>query len=483
VSDHVAIDRLRLWRRDAVQFVRDVFQAEPDAWQAECLEAWASDARVVRIAAQACAGPGKSTAMAWCGWHALLTRSDGVNHPNGAAVAITGDNLKNNLWKELAKWYERAPLLQRVFDFNSEKISAREAPMTWFLSARSFAKTADTEAQGRTLSGLHADSIFYLADETGDMPPPVLRAAEQGVGGCQWGRIFQSGNPTSQVGALYQAATAQAHLWTLVRVTGDPDDPRRSPRIDEAWAREQIALYGRENAWVMAFILGQFPPGGLNTLLTPDEVRDAMARHYTDEDYKWAELRYGIDPARFGDDRTVIFPRQGVVALQPVELRGKRGPEIAARAMVLQRQMGRGLVIIDSTGGWGQSAEDALNQGGDAPLAVQFHTPALDKRYLNRRAEGWWDMAEWVKSRGALPNLPGLVEELTTVTYSYKGGQLLLEPKDLVKKRLGRSPDLADALALTFMLPDGARNPNLPFGFQPEHQHATTDWNPFESAA
>lgn len=482
--DVVAVERLRVWRHDAVAFVQDVFGVTPDLWQREALAAWASDVPRVRIAAQACAGPGKTAVEAWCGWHALVTRSDGVNHPNGAAVAITADNLKNNLWKELAFWRDRSPFLQAAFDLTAERIVAREFPQTWFLSARSFAKAADPEAQGRTLSGLHAKAIFYLVDESGDLPPAVLRSAEQGLSNCDWGRILQCGNPTSHTGALYQAVTAQAHLWTVIRITGDPADARRSPRIDAGWAQEQIDLYGRDNPWVMAFILGLFPPGGLNTLLTPDEVRDAMRRHLREPDYSWAQKRLGIDCARFGDDRTVLFPRQGLAAFEPTVLRGKRGTEIAAAALLHQQRWGWEVALLDATGGWGQSTEDSLLAAGQRPIGVQFHGPALEaQRYANRRAEGWWQMAEWIKRGGALPNIPSLVEELTTVTYSYKGAQLLLEPKDVVKKRLGRSPDLADALALTFMLPESAANPDLPLGTTTRPAFAWMDYDPFGGLA
>lgn len=483
MSAAIAQEALRAWKADPVRMVRDLFRVEPDEWQKDVLRAWADPSKPrQRIAAQACAGPGKTAVKAWCGWNALLCYSDGENHPNGAAVAITADNLKNNLWKELALWRDRSPVLVAAFDMTAEMIFSREHPRTWFLSARSFAKSADPEAQGRTLSGLHSPSIFYLVDESGDMPPAVLRSAEQGLSNCQWGRIFQSGNPTSHTGALYQAATAQAHLWTVIRITGDPEDAKRSPRISLEWAQEQIDLYGRDNPWVMAYILGMFPPGGLNTLLTPDEVRNAMDRHLRDDAFAWAQRRIGIDCARFGDDRTVIFPRQGLAAFHPIELRGKRGTEIAAKALLLRQTFNWEVCLLDATGGWGQSTEDSLIAAGAPATPVQFHGTALDdKRYANRRAEGWWQMAEWIKRGGALPKIAALVEEMTTVTYSYRGAQLLLEPKDMVKKRIGRSPDLADALALTFMLPEMASNPDLPFGYrQGGMKH---DYDPFNREA
>src|SRR5450631_2238139 len=144
--------------------VRDLFRVEPDLWQRRALVAFA-DPGIPRIAMQACAGPGKSAVEAWIGWNFLLCYSDGLNYPNGYAVSITGDNLRDNLWKELSLWRERCPALLKAFDMTAEAITSREHPTTWWLRARSFPKTADASEQGRTLSGLHAKSILYLLDE------------------------------------------------------------------------------------------------------------------------------------------------------------------------------------------------------------------------------------------------------------------------------------------------------------------------------
>ena len=117
-------------------------------------------------------------------------------------------------------------------------------------------------------------------------------------------------------------------------------------------------------------------------------------------------------------------------------------------------------MILDATGGWAAGASDVLKAGAmpkDRPIEVQFHAPAGHEKYRNKRAEMWFMMAEWVKSGGWLPKLPEMVGELTTPTYTFVGVKFLLEPKDQLKTRLGRSPDLADALALTFAVPEGAR--------------------------
>jgi phage terminase large subunit len=450
-----ASKKIREWREDPSKFVKDCFGVAPDVWQEEALRAFASrDPIKSRISLQACAGPGKSTVLAWCGWNFLLCYADRGEHPKAAAISITADNLKDNLWAEMSKWRERCPLLVEAFEWTKERIFAKSHPSTWFMSARSFSKSANADEQGRTLSGLHSRFVLYLIDESGDIGPAVLRSAEQGLSNCEFGKILQAGNPTSHDGMLYAAFTHLRNQWTIIRITGDPDDPRRSPRIDKAWASDQIKTYGRDNPWVMSYILGQFPPSSLNTLLGPEEVETAFDRQYKEPDYDYQQKRLGVDVARFGDDKTVIFPRQGLVAFKPVEMRGARSNEIAARVAQAKDKWGSEVEFIDDTGGFGAGVIDSLMQTGFTPQAINFSGKSIDPRYANKRAEMWFTMAEWVKRGGALPRLNDLAKELTAPQYTFQNGKFLLEPKEQIKKRLGFSPDMADALALTFALPD-----------------------------
>lgn len=454
--EDVARERLANWKADPAKMVRELFRVEPDEWQKDALAAFASgDPAKQRIALQACAGPGKSAVEAWIGWNFQLCYSDGVNHPQGACVSITGENLKNGLWKELAHWREQSTVLKRAFEMTSESIFNRQYPKTWFLNFRSFAKSADQQAMGRTLSGLHAMSILYLVDETGDMPTAVLRSAEQGLSNCTFGKIVQAGNPTNHNGALYQAVTLQRHLWHVITITGDPNDPKRSKRIDIEWAREQIKLYGRSNPWVMAYILGQFPASAINTLLSPDEVQAAIGRHAREDQYNFAQKRLGVDCARFGDDATVIAPRQGVVAFPMHELRGARSEAIAGRVMNVKRDFASELDFIDSTGGWGAGTADALRLANVNVIEVNASEAADDPRYFNKRSEMYFRQAEWVKHGGCLPNDPELVQQGSAATYYFDKGRLRVIEKDQIKKQLnGRSPDKWEALMQTFAMVD-----------------------------
>ncbi len=477
-------DRILLWRQDPVQFVWDNFKAIPDIWQRQALEAFASgDREKSHIALKACAGPGKSTVMVWCGWNFISCYADKNEHPKGAAMSITAENLSSNMWSEFSKWQGKSEYLLSQFSHTSEKIFCNAHPKTWFISARSFPKTANADEQGRTLSGLHSKFVLYLIDESGDISPNVLKAAEQGLStGPLFGKIMQSGNPTSHTGMLYEACTTQRDRWHVITITGDPDDANRSSRIDIEWAREQIKTYGRDNPWVMAYILGLFPPGGINALLGPEEVELAMNRHLTIDQYEFSQKRLGVDVARFGDDETVLAPRQGLLAHKMVTMKGARTNEIAARIMMARKNWDHELDFVDGTGGWGAGVIDMLIQSKQSPLEINFAGKSIDPRYANKRAEMWFTMAEWIRSRGVLPKDPRLLKELVSPTYSLINGRFQLEPKDQIKKRLGFSPDRADALALTFAIPEAPKTFRHPLIHSTNQNRALTDYNPYDTA-
>jgi hypothetical protein len=468
-----ATARIREWKLDPVQFVRDNFHAEPDPWQHDVLDLMGKPGRK-RIAMKACAGPGKTAVLAWAGWHRMVCFAAPNEHPKGAAISITGDNLRDNLWSELARWQNESPFLLNAFQWNAQRITAKDHPETWFLAAKGWAKSADMDQIGRTLSGQHARFPFYLIDESGDIPPNMIKSAEQGLTSCEDGLIITAGNTTSQTGLLYEVSTrgrsqrdaAGDPLWEVVSITADPDDPKRTPRVDIEWARQQVALYGRENPWVMAYILGLFPPGSIDALLSADDVEKAMNLHPRPETFSWAQKRIGVDVARFGDDRTVLFPRQGIAAMTPRIMRHPRDSAVSVNiaGAVMSKKMEWAqptafgeeeiLSFFDDTVGWAHGAVDVMRAAGHQVYAVQFNGPANDPRYFNLRAEMWMKMADWVKAGGSLPNIPELVSELSAPTYFFHGGKFQIESKEQIKKRLGRSPDLADGLALTFAIPD-----------------------------
>ena len=135
----MSAEAIQAWRADPRRFVRDMFGVTPDAWQDDVLEAFPHQQK---IALKASKGPGKTAVEAWCAWNFLLTRP----HPKIVATSITAENLADNLWTEMAKWQHKSELLKAAFTWGKTRIFANDHPETWWMSARTWPKTASAEA-------------------------------------------------------------------------------------------------------------------------------------------------------------------------------------------------------------------------------------------------------------------------------------------------------------------------------------------------
>lgn len=453
----VAVDRLIGWRKSIRKFAWDNFAFVPDPWQEDVFDAW--DRSDQQIAMQACKGPGKTALLAVLVWHFIATR----RHSKIAATSISGANLADGLWTELSKWQKLSPFLLAEFEWQKTRVINRADPETWWASARSWSQSASPEKQADTLAGLHADYILFVLDETGAMPDAVMVAAEAALSSGIECRIVQAGNPTQCEGPLWRACNKDRHKWTVINVTGDPDDPKRSPRINKAWAQGQIDSYGRDNPWVMANVFGKFPPSSPLSFIPMALVEAAANREaasiITDP------LVLGVDVARFGDDEQIICPRKGRDArtLEWGMFRNLDTMQLAARVIERRNETRADAVFVDG-GGVGGGVIDRMRQLRFDVHDIQFGAkadrspmPGVEAvKYANKVAEMWGSMKEWLKN-GAIPNDPALHAQLTSRRYAYVtvSGRdcIALEPKDEMKKRGLASPDRADALALTFAYP------------------------------
>ena len=207
--------------------------------------------------------------------------------------------------------------------------------------------------------------------------------------------------------------------------------------------------------------LCDFNASAEDQLISLSDSNAAANREYPDKDFMDAPKILGVDPARFGDDRSVIIRRQGLKASDIVMFRGLDNMQLAARVAQICQDWDPDAVFIDSGGGAG--VLDRLRQLDYDPVEVPFGGRAiLEQQFVNRRTEMWWNMKEWIEAGGWIPSDPILRQELSTPTYWFDAqGRKVLESKDEIKKRLqgGASPDIADALALTFAYPVGKRLP------------------------
>lgn len=196
-----------------------------------------------------------------------------------------------------------------------------------------------------------------------------------------------------------------------------------------------------------------FQTTGEDSFITPDLVmaaRKAKAEQY-------GALVIGVDPARFGDDRTSIIRRQGRVAYNLESYAKKDTMEVAGLVHLIIESEKPDRVFID-VGGLGAGVVDRLNEMGYRKIitAVNSGEKPLDgKSYYNKRAEMWGLMKAWLKEHPVqIPDTDTLHADLCAPTYKYDSNtRIQLEKKEDLKKRGLKSPDEADALALTFAFP------------------------------
>lgn len=467
-----AAEKIRLWREKPQVMVRELFGVTPDAWQDEILTAFPTRPRQAMKASK---GPGKTATLSWLGWNFLLTRA----HCNIAATSISSDNLRDGLWKEMSYWRGKSPLLQDQFEITSERIFQKQNKNTWFLTARNWAKAASPEDLGSTLAGLHADHIMFLIDEAGAMPVAISATAEAALSSATDGHIVMAGNTNSLEGALYDACVRRANLWHVVPISGDPDDPNRSSRVSLEWAQDMVRSYGRDSPFVKVSVLGEWPAASVNALISANEVEDAMKRNYHEDDIIRQPRILGVDVARGGLAKSVIFPRQGLVAFKPHRMVNATSLQGAAQVSRVWEDWKANACFVDNTGGFGAGWLDQLQVLNRTAIGVGFAEAAMDSaRYYNRRAEMYFLCVEWIKKGGALPVLPELTTELPAMTYTFKGDRLMLEPKELVEAKIGHSPDDSDALALTFAAPVAPRSLDPVI---PRRMESAAEYDPFSA--
>lgn len=214
---------------------------------------------------------------------------------------------------------------------------------------------------------------------------------------------------------------------------------------------ERLRLASDENTFKRE-MLCDFSAAGDNQLISLSDVQAAVTRHLRSDQYTYAAKIIGVDPARFGDDRSVIFMRQGLLALPPKVYRGIDNMALADKVAQEIERWQPDAVFIDA--GNGAGVIDRLRQLHHDVIEVHFSGQPSQPQYLNKRAEMWFEVRDWLRAGGAIPDLTDLKQDLAAPTYKFTpADKIQLEAKDDIKKRGLPSPDLGDALALTFAFP------------------------------
>lgn len=423
------------WRRDPAAFVREALQAAPSGQQEAALRAFAHPG--AHVAIKSGHGTGKSTLMSWLILWALCCFTD-VKCP---VTAPTAHQLQDVLWTEVRKWGERLPSLWRSeLEVTADTIRFKSCPS--FAVART-GRRENPEA----LQGFHAVNLMFFVDEASGIDDVVFQVA-QGALSTPGSRIIMAANPTRTSGYFYNAFHRDRDRWTRLTFSC-----LESPHVAPEYAWGIAESYGEESDIYKVRVLGEFP-GASDLQFIPTSLVDAAAgKHLSKDQYGFAPVVLGVDVARFGDDRSTIAIRQGLYGNILWQGRGVDTMTLADTVATLWRKHAADAVMIDGNG-VGAGVVDRLRQMGFAPIDVQAGGASALRNCLNKRAEMWWRLRDWLRDGGAIPDDEDLRADLTAPEYQYTvKGLVQLEKKDDMKKRGLPSPDLADALTLTFAVP------------------------------
>ncbi|MBR3632115.1 MAG: terminase family protein [Elusimicrobiaceae bacterium] len=310
------------------------------------------------------------------------------------------------------------------------------------------------------LRGTYADGV--VLDEYAQIKPDVFYEIIRPMLLSREGWALFTGTPKgqNQFYELYNHALLSAQtnpsLWWCGVFRADETGVISAAELEEIRRHTPEHLFRQE-------YLCDFTADAEDVLIPVSLVSEACQRTYGSADIAHAPKIIGVDPARFGMDRSVIFRRQGLQAFMPEVLQKVDQMTLAAHVAAHIQSFHPDAVFVDA--GCGGGVIDRLRQLGFEVTEVAFGAAALKSgQYVNKRTEMWNDMRQWLLEGGALPARGDLKADLCSLRYDFDAaGKMRLESKENLKARTGHSPDLADALALTFAFPVGRKTEQRAF--------------------
>lgn len=437
----------RKWQRDALRDLRDHIKANKGEVDPEALRDATSSGR----------GIGKSALVSWLILWMLSTRI-------GSTVIVsanTENQLRTITWGELIKW--------TAMIINShwwEPSATKLTPAQWIceLVERDLKKgTRQWAAEGKLWSeenpdgyaGAHNhDGMMVIFDEASGIPDSIWSVAAGYFTEPIMDRYWLAfSNPRRNQGYFFECFHSKRNFWRTRQI-----DARTVEGTDKKVYERIIDEYGTESRQAKVEVYGEFPDQGDGQFISPRLVEEASRKPKYDDDS--APIVIGIDPARYGDDKTVIIVRRGRDLIDIRRYQNEDTMETVGRVIDAIDEYDPALTVIDE-GGMGYGILDRLNEQGYKVRGVNFGSKAKNPVvYGNKRAEMWGLMRDWIKT-ASLPQDRQLKVDLTGPMEKFdSSGVIFLETKDKMKARGLASPDSADALAVTFAFPVSRKKAN-----------------------
>lgn len=388
-------------------------------------------------------------------WFALT--NDGVTDWKIPITASAWRQLTHYAMPEIHKWARRLDwnkIGRPPFNERSELLALNIKLRT----GECFALASDNSA---LIEGAHASRMLYVFDESKEIPDGTWDSAEGAfsAGDCYWLSVSTPGEP---IGRFFDIQSRRAGYedWHVRAVT--LAEAVAAGRVAEGWAEQRRQQWGEESAVYQNRVLGEFASSEAEGVIPLSWIEKANQRWLEWRDAGLTGLPFrcvGADIARSGEDKTVLALRHENVITELRSYTLQDTMETAGRIKaVLDMHGGRGVVDVI---GIGAGVYDRLKEMNYevVPFNASERTDLKDLTgemlFTNCRSAAWWRLREMLDPHSgndiALPPDDLLTGDLVAPHWRVtSGGKIQIEPKEDIKKRIGRSTDSGDAVVMAF---------------------------------
>lgn len=471
----------KFWLWNPVAFIYMLGIARILPYQAEIITSVVEHKRTIIRSGH---GAGKTFVMSLtaCWWLSLhWIRGE------GCSVIVTSpssSNLTTVFWSQFSKCMDLLPAyLRDHFTLTSEAAYCNEDSFGWRIDLRTARKENPDSMQGQ-------HNVLFLVDEWSGVPIEIYHVIE-GSMSDEGSRILAIGNPLRRSGWGYDAFTKNKDLWNIIHINceiytadktfrtvwtdifGKEHEDFNNGRVDQKEVQKWLDISGGNNDGYeyRIRVRGEFPLSGKNQFIDLKVIKDCFKRPMYDKQKKTHTI--GLDPATDGGDEIALVHRWGnnIMAIKAWQESDTR--QIAYQVRDWLKNEGGSFqfefLAVDSIGD-GKGVYDSLDemvQRGDIPnlsrvlqYKSSFEAPNKD-RYDRLRDECYDKMKWWLIndkpafSDDCTKEAEAMQEEMVSITSGFNNyGKLKIESKQDMRKRGIKSPNITDALTMTFISSD-----------------------------
>ena len=307
-------------------------------------------------------------------------------------------------------------------------------------------------------AGLHNEGrlLIIIFDEASAIDDKIWEVVEGALTDADTIILWVAfGNPTRNTGRFRECFRKYSKYWHN-RHIDSRDVEGTNNNLFDRWAEQ----YGEESDFFKVRCRGQFPSQSHYQLFDTVDVDRAFGCHLRKEQYEFAPVIISCDPAWSGDDELVIGLRQGLM-YKVLERQAKNDNDVQVANRIARYEDEYDADAVNIDGGYGTGIVSAGRTMGRNWNIVWFNAKPGREDCINKRAEMYIEIRDWLKLGGAIPDNQQLYDELIAAeTTPTLDGKYKIPPKEDMKEIIGRSPNDLDALAITFALPIASKSAN-----------------------